>query len=305
MSEEKLATQREVVLNERRQRVDNRPYGRAFERLHELLYPAGHPYHWPVIGYPEDIAAAGLDDVAEFFAAYYPPNNAVLALAGDLSPDLALERVELWFGAIPRGPASPPVTAPPPPAGERREVLEDAVELPRVYLAYPAPRYGEAGWYAGDLLAAVLAGGKSSVLWEDLVYRRQIAQEVGCYLYPTELTGTFYVIVTARPDTRPEDLLAAVDAHLDGCAEQAPAGEHLERAQNAMLSAFYEETERLEGRADLLARATTYFDDPARAAAEPDRYRELAAEDLRRFAAAWCRRDRRAVLTVVPRRGTA
>jgi zinc protease len=258
-----------------------------------------------VIGYPEDIAAAGLDDVAEFFATYYPPNNAVLTLAGDLSPDLALERVELWFGAIPRGPAPPPVTAPTPPGGERREVLEDAVELPRLYVAYPAPRYGEAGWYAGDLLAAVLSGGKSSVLWEDLVYRRQIAQDVGCYLYPTELTGTFYVIVTARPETPPEALLAAVDEHLDRCAGEAPAGVHFERAQNAMLTAFYEEVERLEGRADLLARAATYLDDPERAAAEPDRYRELAAEDLRRFAAECCRRDRRAVLTVVPRRGAA
>jgi len=305
MTEDKLANQREVVLNERRQRVDNRPYGRAFERLHELLYPSGHPYHWPVIGYPEDIAAAALDDVAEFFATYYPPNNAVLTLAGDLSPDLALERVELWFGSIPRGPEPPPVTAAPPPGGERREVLEDAVELARVYLAYPTPRYGEPGWYAGDLLAAVLAGGKSSVLWEDLVYRRQIAQEVGCYLFPTELTGTFYLVVTARPETSPEELLAAVDAHLDRCAAEALAEEHLDRARNGMLTAFFAEAERLDGRADLLARATTYFDDPARAAAEPDRYRELTAEDLRRFAAECCRRDRRAVVTVVPRRGPA
>jgi predicted Zn-dependent peptidase len=302
MTEQKLATQREVVINERRQRVDNRPYGLAMERLHELLYPEGHPYHWPVIGYPEDIAAADLDDVAGFFSTYYPPNNAVLALAGDLSPDLALERVELWFGSIPRGPEPPPVSTPPAPDGERRQVLEDAVELPRVYLGYPAPRYGESGWYAGDLLATVLAGGKSSVLYEDLVHRRQLAQEVGCYLFPTELTGTFYVVATARPETSPAELLAAIDEHLDRGAAEAPAEAHLERARNTMLTAFYQEAERLEGRADLLARATTFFDDPGHAATEPDRYRELTAEDLRRFAERWCRRDRRAVVTVVPRR---
>ena len=140
LTEQQLATQREVVMNERRQRVDNQPYGRAFERLHELLYPPDHPYHWPVIGTLEDIAAARLDEVAAFFKTFYAPNNAVLTLAGDFSPGRALESVERYFGPIPRGPeVSPPAVALPRLDGERRAVVEDDVRLPRVYLGYRVP----------------------------------------------------------------------------------------------------------------------------------------------------------------------
>ncbi len=301
MTAEKLATQREVVTNERRQRVDNRPYGRAFERLQELIYPVGHPYHHPVIGYLEDIAAADLDDVAAFFQRHYAPNNAVLTLAGDLSPDRAMESVERWFGSIPRGPARTPVVAPSPPEGERREVLEDDVELPRVYVGFAAPGYGHPDWYAGDLLASALAGGKSSPLYRDLVYDRQLASEIACYLFPTELCATFYLVATARPGTSAEELLAALDGHLAASAAAPVAAPHLERARNSMLTSFFAELERLDGRADLLSQATTFFDDPGRVETEPERYRAVAADDLRRFAASYCRPEQRAVVSVVPR----
>src|SRR5918992_2268545 len=156
LTQENLDTQRDVVMNERRQRVENQPYGLAGERLHELLYPQGHPYHWPVIGYMEDIAAATLEDVRTFFRTYYTPNNSVLTLVGDFQPEDALERIAAWFGEIPAGPPVPPVAAPLPPlGGERRLVLPDDVRLPRVYIGFRAPAYGERPWYAADLLAAV------------------------------------------------------------------------------------------------------------------------------------------------------
>jgi zinc protease len=304
MSQVKLDTQREVVMNERRQRIDNQPYGRAFERLHELLYPAAHPYHWPVIGYMDDIAAATLDDVRTFFETFYAPNNAVLTLAGDFSPAHALGRVEYWFGSIPRGPeAPPPPPADPPPDGEAREVLEDDVRLPRVYMGYRAPAFGEPGWYAADLLATVLASGKSSRLYQDLVYRRQIAQDVSCFIFPTELAATFAVVATARPEVAPEELEAAIDEHLGRCAAEPPADDELERGRNLLLTGYFDELQKLDGRADLFSQFTTYFDEPLRVATEPDRYREVTAAAALETAAGVLRTERRAVVTVVPANG--
>src|SRR4051812_17627191 len=181
LTQQNLDNQRDVVMNERRQRVENQPYGRAGETMNELLYPADHPYHWPVIGYMEDIAAATLEDVRTFFGTYYTPNNAVISVVGDIEPEQALERIEAWFGNIPSGPPVSPVVPGPPPHrdGVRRAMLPDDVSLPRVYIGFRGPAYGQPAWYTADLLAAVMAGGKSSPLYHDLVYERQIAQDIG------------------------------------------------------------------------------------------------------------------------------
>jgi zinc protease len=134
MTQEKLDTQREVVINERRQRVDNQPYGLAMERLHELLFPPDFPYHWPVIGYLEDLEKANLEDVTDFFRTHYVPANAVLSLVGDFSPQQALEQVVRYFGEIPAAPKPPAVVATPAPLQQpQREKLPDDVELERLY----------------------------------------------------------------------------------------------------------------------------------------------------------------------------
>lgn len=299
---EKLDNQREVVINERRQKLDNQPYGRAFERLQEMLYPPGHPYSWPVIGYVDDLKAATLEDVHAFFKTFYVPNNAVLTLAGDFDCDHALRRVEHFFGDIPAG---RPVPRPnPPPAvisGVSREVQEDDVRLPRVYMGFHSPRFGDDRWYAADLLTNVLADGKSSVLYEDLVYRRRLAQDVGCYVFPTELTATFVIISTAKPDTDPADLEAALLEHLHRAASEPFERRHLDRARNRLLTSHFDQLQTLERRADLLSLFTTYFDDPHLAGETIDRYQRLEAEDLTSFAGEFLRPDRRAVVTVVPR----
>ncbi|HXT50644.1 MAG TPA: insulinase family protein, partial [Thermoanaerobaculia bacterium] len=215
MTAEKLEMQRQVVMNERRQRVDNQPYGRAYERLDELLFPAGHPYHWPVIGYMEDIAAATLEDVESFFRAWYTPDNAVLTLSGAFVPGEALELVRRYFDDIPPGPK--PVRARPALdelVGPLRETQTDTVELARVHLAFRLPPYGDDDWYAADLLATVLSGGRSSPLYRDLVYHRQLAQDVGAFALPTELAGSFALVATARPEVEPETLEEAVREHL-------------------------------------------------------------------------------------------
>ncbi|HKI01315.1 MAG TPA: pitrilysin family protein [Thermoanaerobaculia bacterium] len=305
LTQENLDNQRDVVINERRQRVENQPYGLAGEKLHELLYPDGHPYHWPVIGYTEDIAAATLEEVQAFFRTYYTPNNAVLTLVGDFQPENALERIGAWFGEIPAGPPVPPVSAPLPPlGGERRLVLQDDVRLPRVYIAFRSPGYGQKLWYAADLLASVLAGGRSSPLYRELIYERQIAQDVGASVGPYESAGTFMLVATARPGVAIEELEQALLAAIARAASAPPDPADLERARNRMLTDYYGALQKLDSLADLFSQFTTYFDDPAGVSGEAARYLEITPQDLMDYAAEWCTEAERVVVSVVPRQAT-
>ena len=302
LTQQNLDTQRDVVMNERRQRIENMPYGMAGERLHELLYPPGHPYRWPVIGYMDDIAAATLEEVRTFFRTYYTPNNAVLSVVGDIDPDDAIVQVERWFGEIPAGPPKPPVVIPTAPlGGEQREVRPDDVRLPRIYLGFRGPAYGRRAWYAADLLTATLSGGKSSRLFQDLVYNRQIAQDVGAYISPYEAGATFMVVATARPGVAAEVLEQALIEHLDRAASELPAPADLERARNRMLTEHFTALQKLETRADVFSQLTTYFDDPGGINREIEQYMDLDGRELRDFAAEHLVADNRASLTFVPR----
>ena len=303
MTSEKLETQRQVVMNERRQRVDNQPYGRAFERLNELLFPPEHPYSWPVIGTMEDIAAATLEDVESFFRTWYTPDNAVLTLAGDLDADRALELVERYFGDIPPGPRpAPPRFAPLPPAAPVRETMPDAVELARLYLAYRLPPYGTDTWYAADLLSSVLTGGRSSPMYRDLVHGRQLVQDVGAFALPTEVAGSFTVVATAKPEVDPAEVEAAVRRHLAVAASAPCDAADLERARNRLLTGHWEALQQLDQRADQISQVTTYFGDPHLLTRELERYAGLDAEALRRAAADWLSANGGVALTVVPAR---
>jgi zinc protease len=305
LDQAKLDNQREVVMNERRQRVDNQPYGRPYERLFELLVPADHPYHWPVIGTMEDIAAATLEDVHAFFRAWYVPNNAVLTLAGDFEADEALARVERWFGDIPAGPAVRRRTFPLPSLDRCvAETVTDQVQLPRIYLAFRTEPFGRPEWFAASLLSTLLATGKSSPLYHDLVYDRQLAQDVGAYVYPTEEMGVFLLVATAKPGVEPDRLAAELRGHLDR-ATAAPSTADLERARNATLAGIFGQLETLDNRADQLSMYTTYFGAPDLAWQEADRYLELAPEEIAAFAASRLGPDQAVELTVVPDRSAA
>lgn len=308
LTQENLDTQRDVVVNERRQRVENQPYGQASERLYALLYPEGHPYHWPVIGTLEDILGATIDEVRAFFRTYYAPNNAVLTIAGDFEPAEALERAEAWFGEIPRGEAIPPVVLPNYPNGrlerpevERRDVFADAVLMPRIYLAYATPPYGSREWYVADLLSSLLTGGKSSLLYSDLIYDRQIAQEAGAWVHLGEAAGTFTLVATARPGVAAEEIEARLGGHLEQIAAGQVDAQALERARKRALTDYFGNLQRLDMRADLLARLTTYFGDPGGVARESEAYSTISAEEISRFVATWCRPVDRASLWIVPK----
>ncbi len=302
ITSENLETQRDVVMNERRQRVENQPYGRAYEVLNQLLFPAGHPYGWPVIGTMEDIAAATLDEVRAFFGTYYVPNNAVLTLAGDVDPHEAFDRVAAWFGEIARGADIPPVAPPPPPpSGEQRAELSDDVPLARVYLGFRVPAYGQRAWYVADLLAAALTAGKSSLLYRDLVYDRQLAQDVNAWVQPSEIAASFLIVATCRPGVEPQALEAAIQEHLDRLALAPLSEADFGRAQKRLLTDFFQQLQRLDTRADLFSQFTTYFDDPSGVAREPEIYRSLNLTEPSELVRAHCGTDARSVLHVVPR----
>ena len=263
MTQKKLDTQREVVINERRQRVDNQPYGRASERLNELLFPNGHPYHWPVIGYLEDLEAATLDDVQTFFSTYYVPNNAVLTLAGDFETDRALDLVTRYFADIRAGGEVAPVDCPEAIASDDPcEAIDDNVQLARSYTAYRIPPYGERSWYAANLVAAILTGGKAGVLHRDLVYERELAQAVAAYALPTEEQGSFHIVATAKPGTGAALLESEILSHISRIAREGPTTNDLDRAKNRILAAYFNALQTVDRRADLLSLFTTYFDSP-------------------------------------------
>src|ERR687893_3020789 len=181
MTQEKLNNQRDVVKNERRWSVDNQPYGTWWERLPALCFPAEHPFHHSLIGSFEDLDAASVEDVSEFFATYYTPDNAVLSIAGDFDPDEARRLVQEYFGPIPRGRGKPPLpdmSLPPTFGAPRREVVPDDVMLPRLFLAFRSPAFGTADYYAASVCAAVLGMRKGSRLHRALVREREVCAEV-------------------------------------------------------------------------------------------------------------------------------
>ena len=304
LTQEKFDNQREVVKNERRQRVDNQPYGDWDERIQAMLYPDDHPYHHSVIGSMEDLDAASLDDVREFFETYYAPNNAVLTLCGDFDPAEARRLIEAYFGPFPRGPELPPLPGRPVPeplkiGREVRADVEDSkVPLPRLYMAWRIPPYGAPEYYAADLLAELLAGGKSTRLYRTAVRERRLARGIGAFTFPVITGASAFVIrgnVPAGVD--PRALEAAVEEEIGRIAAQGPDAAEMERAATGLEVRHLLDLQKPSERADTLSMLTTYFDDPGRINTELDRYRAVTADDVRRLAREYLGADNRAVLT--------
>ncbi len=313
LTSEKFENQRSVVMNERLQRVDNQPYGKAVERLSALLYRqrdgSDHPYAWPVIGYMEDLEAATLDGVRDFFRTWYRPNNAVLTIAGDIASGAAIELAQRYFEDIEPAPLPAPPAADPAgdvrPRGTSRDVLEDTIELPRSYSAWCLDGYGSDDWYAGEVLASILASGMMSRLQRDLVYQRQIAQSVSAAILPTEICAAFFIVATCQsrePDAlaNAEQVEQAVNDHLDALRTEGPTGEELERALRGLLLEHHNGKQDLALSADRLSAAATYFDDPSRAWNESERLQRVSAEQVRELAERALSPERRAAVVVVP-----
>lgn len=304
MSPAKVDGQRDVVKNERRQGVENQPYGQAFITLYEMLFPEGHPYHWPTIGYMDDLSAASYEDVTEFFKRYYGPNNATLVVAGDIEIEPAKALVEKWFSDVKRGPAVDVLSAAPVRLAETAvRTITDRVQLPRLYLAWVTPREFAPGDAELSMLADILAGGKSSRLYKRLVYELQIAQNVFAFQRSAALDSVFGIVATARPGHTLDEIRTVVDAELEKLRAAPPTDREVEQSRNGIEAAFYGAIERVHGfggRADQLNAYLTATGNPDYFAEDLARYQALAAPDLQAAARAWLPADRRVELSVLP-----
>jgi predicted Zn-dependent peptidase len=304
MTQEKLDNQRDVVKNERRWSVDNQPYGSWDERMQALVYPESHPYHHSTIGSMEDLSAASLEDVSEFFATYYAPNNAVLTVAGDFEADAAMVMIERHFGPIPANddlPPPPDMSVEPLLGREVRETVPDQVPLPRIYLAHRSPPFGTDAFDALDVAADILGSGRASRLYASLVREQRLAQDASVFAFPIVGGASMFALwVTARPGVTPETLEAATLAELDRLATEGPTDADLERVRNLHAAHVAGGLERISERADRLSMYTCLFDEPERINTEMHRWE---AVDARRVAGALgdsLRPDNRVTLTFVP-----
>ena len=299
-----LSNQQDVVRNERRQSVENQPYGIVEEGMFHLLFPKGHPYYAEVIGSHEDIQSAKLEDVRSFFKLYYAPNNASLAIVGDFEPERAKELVERYFGPLKRGEEVPRIAAKTPPVTtERRAVIQDNVQLPRVYEAWLTSPIFKPGDAEADLTATVLGGGKSSRLYKKLVYEKQIALEVAANQQSLMLGSEFQIQATARPGVKPEDLEKAINSELEAFRTNGPTQEELKRARNVLESRIIEGLETLGGFggvADRLNSYNHYLGTPDFLAADIARYENASVESLKAFAQSQLGTNQRVVVYGVP-----
>ena len=302
----KFENQREVVLNERRQNYENRPYGFAGMAIVGALYAPDHPYHWMTIGDAADIRAARLDDVQAFFRTYYRPRNASLALAGDVETDEALDMATRYFGELEAGDPPPPVDVAPPstPAAERRLLLEDRVELPRLYVSWHSPALFAADDAELDLVAEVLASGKTSRLYRALVYEERMATEVAASQNSRELGGYFQIIATAAPGRTLDELQEAMTRALETFIAGGPTPAEMERCLAQAEANFVYRLQTVGGfggKSDQLNAYNVFVGDPGFFDRDLERYRSVTPAAMQRVAREWLRPERRVSLSVVPK----
>jgi zinc protease len=299
-----LTNQQDVVRNERRQSVENSHYGIVEEAVFHNLFPKGHPYYADVIGSHADVQAVKLDDVRNFFKLYYAPNNASLAIVGDFDPVQAKQMVEKYFGPLKRGAAAPKIAAVTPPiTAERRVVIHDQVELPRVYMAWLTSSIFKPGDAQADLASDILGGGKSSRLYKKLVYQKQIALDVSASQNSLILGSVFEIVVTARPGHTAEEMEKAINEEVATFRKDGPTAAELERARNGVETRIIQGLERLGGFggvADRLNEYNHYLGNPDYLAQDLARYHKATTASIREFAEAQLKPAARVVVYGLP-----
>jgi zinc protease len=299
MDEPKVDLQRDVVKNERRQSYENQPYGLAYENLVQAIYPAGHPYSWSTIGSMDDLSAASLEDVKAFFRTYYAPNNATIVVAGAVNADSVKRAARQMFGEIPRGPA---IARPSPAPFTLRDtviVLEDRVQLPRVYFAWHAVKEYSADDAALEIAAYVLSGARNSRLTQALVYDKEIATFASAFNSSKRLDGDFQIVATARPGVTLDTLRDAIDAEIRRLGASGPTAREIEQAKNAIEAQFLNRLEFTSAKADQLNAYYYATGNPDYFQADLDRYQAVTAADVQRVVRQYLTGGR-VTLSVVP-----
>ncbi len=290
ISQARLDEQRGVVQNEKRQ-GENQPYGKVHELITKATYPMGHPYSWTVIGSMEDLNAATLEDVKAWFKEFYGAANAVVSVAGDITPEVALAKVKKYFGDIPSGPPVAKFRAwPAKRSGIQRQVMEDRVPLARIYMVWNGPEITSPDIDALDAASDVLSLNRNSRLYQRLVYEDQIATSVSAYIAPGEIASQFFVIATARPGESLAKLEKAIREELDLFLEKGPRKKELERAKTAHHARFIRGIERIGGfggKSDVLASNEVFFGDPGHHKVSQKRFTQATPRWVRDVSRKW------------------
>lgn len=303
LDQQRFDVQRDVVKNERRQSYENRPYGMAYWYLQEALFPLPHPYHWMTIGSQEDLDAASLDDVKDFFQRFYSPSNASLSIAGDFSSEEVLDLVNRYFGDLrPGEPVGRTGRQDSPLAGRIEMEMRDKVTLPRLYVAYPAPPEGDPDDAPLEIFEAIMSDGLTSRLHRSLVYEKQIAQSASVSYMPSEISGQLVVQVTAAEGHDLNELEAAVEAEFDQFRKEPPTDEEITRVKNRIESNHFRQLAKIGGfggRADQLNHFNVFESNPELINTSLDRYLEVQRDDIVRVAETYLG-ERQVRLKVLP-----
>jgi len=305
LTEGKFSNQRDVVLNERRQSYENRPYGLAPMAMLAAIYPPDHPYHWPTIGQIADLHAAQVEEVRQFFATYYHPANASIAIAGDVDTDEALAMVRRYFEEIPPGPAVSTVQpADPVLRGETRLLIEDRVELPRLYVGWITPAMFAADDAELDLAADILANGKTSRLYRRLVYELRAATDVSAAQNSREAGGFVQVAATAAPGHTLAELERVIVEEITRLAADGPTSDEIERGRVQAEAQFIYRLQTVGGfggKSDQLNAYNVFLKDPGFFSRDLARYHDVSAESLRDAVGRYLANSNRVALSVVPK----
>jgi zinc protease len=300
LDEEKFVAQRDVVQNERRQGVDNQPYGRAFEILTAATLPGSNPYSWPVVGYMADLQKATVDDVKRFFRMYYAPSNATVAIVGDIDTAQVKRWVTKYFGDLPKGaPITRPTVRPVTLSAERRLVFADRVQVPRLYFSWPTVGQNHDDAYALSFLSAILSGPRTARLTKALVYDRESAANVGAFDDANELEGSFLIMITPRPGHTLTELEASTDSIVAELKRDGPTADEMERTGAGLEFDFVSGLQSNLGRANTLLSGAVFHADPAYYQTEYAKLRAVTAADVRRVANKYLGPGR-VVLSIVP-----
>jgi zinc protease len=300
MDKPKVDLQRDVVKNERRQSYENQPYGLVGDMLPPLMYPAGHPYSWTVIGSMADLSAASVDDVKEFFRRYYAPNNATLVVAGDVNTAEVRALVRQYFSDIPRGPA---IERPAPAAFTVRDTtvtLEDRVQLARLYLNWHTAKTTDADTPALQIAAYVLAGARTARLTQALVYAGEVATTVQAYNDSKRLDGDFSITATGRPGRGLDTLQSIVDQQVQKLAADGPTSREMDQARNAIEASFLRNIQTVGGKADQLNAYYYETGNPDGFQNDLDQLRAVTAADVQRVVRKYLQAPR-VMISVVPK----
>jgi zinc protease len=304
LTKEKLDTERDIVKNERRQGLENQPYGRSFYLMMQNLFPAGHPYSHDVIGSHEDLTAASVEDDSDFFKTYYTPNNLSLAITGDFDPAEAKRLVEKYYGSIPPGPAlDRPRHWIPALDGPKSVEVSDRVPQERTYLSWPTPAMFDPDDGALDLISLILTGGLSSRLDQSLVYDKQLCSAVNSFQNSMEIAGMFAIIATARPGASLAHIEQTITDEIARLAKDGPTAIELSRARNKWELGFVSGLERIGGfggQADLLNQYNVFLGDPNHFADDLARHQNVTADDVKRAAARWLATPNRVAIRFHP-----